>query len=125
MIRRPPRSTLFPYTTLFRSQASSEPALHPVSAVRLSSEAVDELVEAAVWYRARQPGLELEFLTEVERILPLIGNAPGSFPRLLDVPGGLVIRRALFPRFPYAVIFMDLRGRSEFSLLPMRSGGPA
>ena len=81
-----------------------------MSAVRLSSEAVDELVEAAVWYRARQPGLELEFLTEVERILPLIGNAPGSFPRLLDVPGGLVIRRALFPRFPYAVIFMDLRG---------------
>src|SRR2546430_5144654 len=27
MIRRPPRSTLFPYTTLFRSQASSEPRL--------------------------------------------------------------------------------------------------
>src|SRR5437899_5442381 len=25
MIRRPPRSTLFPYTTLFRSQASSRP----------------------------------------------------------------------------------------------------
>src|SRR5438445_9334267 len=24
MIRRPPRSTLFPYTTLFRSQAASE-----------------------------------------------------------------------------------------------------
>src|SRR2546421_4694111 len=26
MIRRPPRSTLFPYTTLFRSQARPEPA---------------------------------------------------------------------------------------------------
>src|SRR5689334_24459049 len=25
MIRRPPRSTLFPYTTLFRSRLSSEP----------------------------------------------------------------------------------------------------
>src|SRR3712207_6892040 len=25
MIRRPPRSTLFPYTTLFRSQGSGEP----------------------------------------------------------------------------------------------------
>src|SRR3712207_7755880 len=25
MIRRPPRSTLFPYTTLFRSQGSAEP----------------------------------------------------------------------------------------------------
>src|SRR5215813_14547298 len=32
MIRRPPRSTLFPYTTLFRSHASShrDPRRHPV-----------------------------------------------------------------------------------------------
>src|SRR3712207_9020573 len=30
MIRRPPRSTLFPYTTLFRSRAASEPALPDV-----------------------------------------------------------------------------------------------
>src|SRR2546427_6872969 len=32
MIRRPPRSTLFPYTTLFRSEAA--PALHRVDRVR-------------------------------------------------------------------------------------------
>src|SRR2546425_4035973 len=29
MIRRPPRSTLFPYTTLFRSQRLSYVAVHP------------------------------------------------------------------------------------------------
>src|SRR2546425_5564222 len=29
MIRRPPRSTLFPYTTLFRSAAARLPALTP------------------------------------------------------------------------------------------------
>src|SRR5258707_6066466 len=29
MIRRPPRSTLFPYTTLFRSSAGQLPAVHP------------------------------------------------------------------------------------------------
>src|SRR5947199_8564627 len=29
MIRRPPRSTLFPYTTLFRSQMSMLPRLKP------------------------------------------------------------------------------------------------
>src|SRR3712207_7747053 len=29
MIRRPPRSTLFPYTTLFRSALAARPALHP------------------------------------------------------------------------------------------------
>src|SRR3712207_7136943 len=30
MIRRPPRSTLFPYTTLFRSQPAVDRQLHPV-----------------------------------------------------------------------------------------------
>src|SRR5207248_7011201 len=29
MIRRPPRSTLFPYTTLFRSKRDVSPGLHP------------------------------------------------------------------------------------------------
>src|SRR3712207_7874418 len=28
MIRRPPRSTLFPYTTLFRSHGRKEPVVH-------------------------------------------------------------------------------------------------
>jgi len=79
-----------------------------VSVVRLSPEAVDELVEMAAWYRGQRPGLELEFLAEVDRVLPLIGGSPASFPRLIDVPEDLMIRRALLPRFPYAVIFMDL-----------------
>ena len=34
--------------------------------------------------------------------------AEAALPRLLDVPEDLVIRRALLPRFPYAVVFMDL-----------------
>jgi plasmid stabilization system protein ParE len=79
-----------------------------VKVVRLSPEAIDEVVEAAAWYRARRPGLESEFLAEVDRVLPLIGDSPAAFPRLLDVPEDLVIRRALLPRFPYALIFMDL-----------------
>ncbi|MGH7332674.1 MAG: type II toxin-antitoxin system RelE/ParE family toxin [Candidatus Rokuibacteriota bacterium] len=80
-----------------------------MSAVRLSREAVAELAEAAQRYVARRPGLEVEFLAEVERILPLIGTSPASFPRLLDLPADLVVRRALLPRFPYAIVFMDLR----------------
>src|SRR2546426_8776121 len=44
MIRRPPRSTLFPYTTLFRSRKLSAPRGHrPRVAGRL--EAILELVE--------------------------------------------------------------------------------
>jgi plasmid stabilization system protein ParE len=79
-----------------------------VSAVRLSSEAVDELADAAAWYGERRPGLEVDFLVEVDRVLALIGTSPASFPHLLDPPTDLVIRRALLPRFPYAVIFIDL-----------------
>src|SRR5256885_5658409 len=37
MIRRPPRSTLFPYTTLFRSCAMSRP---PLSSVALNTERI-------------------------------------------------------------------------------------
>src|SRR6476660_10182337 len=33
MIRRPPRSTLFPYTTLFRSQRGPQPLARPVDEV--------------------------------------------------------------------------------------------
>jgi plasmid stabilization system protein ParE len=78
-----------------------------VIVVRLSPEAIDELADAAGWYRERRPGLELELLAELERVLLLIGNAPARFPRLLDLQSDLVIRRALLPRFPYAVVFME------------------
>jgi plasmid stabilization system protein ParE len=53
-------------------------------------------------------GLEVEFLSEVERLLPLIEASPASFPRLLHLPADLLIRRAFLPRFPYSLIFMDL-----------------
>src|ERR1039458_6198897 len=38
MIRRPPRSTLFPYTTLFRSKTWRSSPARPSSAVRLPQE---------------------------------------------------------------------------------------
>lgn len=79
-----------------------------MSAVRLSAEAIDEVTEAAAWYRTRSPGLENEFLAELERVLSLIESSPASFPRLLDLPADLKIRRALLPRFPYALVFMGL-----------------
>src|SRR2546430_3610063 len=50
MIRRPPRSTLFPYTTLFRSASSAlrgslitcTPELHLASGLEISSERSEE-----------------------------------------------------------------------------------
>src|SRR5260370_26470795 len=52
MIRRPPRSTLFPYTTLFRSPLSSQALLRPALSV-------------VGW--SRRP--------------PLVGLARGPYPR--------------------------------------------
>src|SRR5512145_3291780 len=74
--------------------------------VRLAPEALDELSEAASWYEKRSEGLGAELLDEVEGVLQRIEALPGSFPRLLDVPEDLEIRRALLPRFPYALVFI-------------------
>src|SRR2546430_12400822 len=60
MIRRPPRSTLFPYTTLFRSQAEGEEALRLVGAADRApvalSPGLEERVMAAVRSHAAPPG---------------------------------------------------------------------
>src|SRR3712207_6968784 len=56
MIRRPPRSTLFPYTTLFRSTSGSSPSMawRPSGTLRteaypLSRRASDGLRSRTVW----------------------------------------------------------------------------
>src|SRR3712207_7304255 len=41
MIRRPPRSTLFPYTTLFRSGSEGVPSRHDLPFPRCEAAAVD------------------------------------------------------------------------------------
>src|SRR3989442_8994426 len=51
MIRRPPRSTLFPYTTLFRSLSAM--ALLPVAALaRLILLLLEHERAAAIWYNS-------------------------------------------------------------------------
>src|SRR3712207_8261970 len=45
LIRRPPRSTLFPYTTLFRSVDGNEPAVGPAQELELEQPAPAEVVE--------------------------------------------------------------------------------
>src|SRR2546430_8788619 len=50
MIRRPPRSTLFPYTTLFRSQDRQAPGRHELGPedVRLAEGFEDRASEAVI-----------------------------------------------------------------------------
>src|SRR5438477_1935605 len=63
MIRRPPRSTLFPYTTLFRSWgmvwASTRPARHPLTAAALDTlRVVAAQAAIGVTHTERLAGLE-------------------------------------------------------------------
>src|SRR5438105_12726915 len=44
MIRRPPRSTLFPYTTLFRSLAGGEDLIH-IMAYRIGNDGPGDVVK--------------------------------------------------------------------------------
>src|SRR3989454_7577871 len=69
MIRRPPRSTLFPYTTLFRSairRVPWEPESDLPIAVRDEYGYVVHCVEIAFWCAVHRPSLEeaLVFLAE-------------------------------------------------------------
>src|SRR3712207_8321383 len=60
MIRRPPRSTLFPYTTLFRSHRNVQQPAHlrlvRVAVVRRRQALLEQLVRDAVGLRAEGTG---------------------------------------------------------------------
>src|SRR3712207_9439732 len=49
MIRRPPRSTLFPYTTLFRSSAGARSAVIPARRVILATGALERPMPVRGW----------------------------------------------------------------------------
>lgn len=77
-----------------------------MKSVRLAPEAVAELANAAAWYDGQRAGLGTELLVTVEAMLSSLTERADSFPRLLDVPNDLVLRRALLPRFPYGLVFL-------------------
>src|SRR3989454_1851295 len=84
MIRRPPRSTLFPYTTLFRSQADARPtdALDWAVAAGATDAGLQyTLVNEAVVTAAPAAGLLLGAWT---------GNAESAMRRLVELRVGVL-----------------------------------
>src|SRR2546422_5321021 len=67
MIRRPPRSTLFPYTTLFRSLRTTTPGLAISTAQELLRETLKEGNNAGWWFRDRE-----EHTSELQSRLHLV-----------------------------------------------------
>src|SRR3712207_8236407 len=80
MIRRPPRSTLFPYTTLFRSDPGG-PA------------AYDDEGELGVWHVALERGLLVALDDPVADPLPRV-DAPYAYAVLLDAGDAEVDRKS-------------------------------
>src|SRR3712207_6942596 len=62
MIRRPPRSTLFPYTTLFRSRREEEGAVPPQRPAQRSPVIVQPVRRSSKARRVREPVGRVQFL---------------------------------------------------------------
>src|SRR2546422_8630882 len=76
MIRRPPRSTLFPYTTLFRSEHDRRNAVEAVPIPALRARAVFEIAVVNIFLPVREAFLELlrseEHTSELQSRLHLV-----------------------------------------------------
>src|SRR3712207_9227271 len=90
MIRRPPRSTLFPYTTLFRSQADQLERLASLpDALGLRHPALLEAVGHVVQHaQVREQGVLLEDGVDVTAIR---GHADRGAPADEDLAGGRLL----------------------------------
>ncbi len=71
-----------------------------MNTVTIHSEAEVELLDAVSYYEEKNPGLGIDFITEVENAINYIRNFPKSFPLREDGT-----RRSLIQRFPYIVIY--------------------
>src|SRR2546428_5362115 len=78
MIRPPPRSTLFPYTTLFRSLAHDQPAFHLHRRLRIVC--LFKVIALASLHRSEEHTSELQSRSDlVCRLLLEKKNTPGSY----------------------------------------------
>src|SRR5215216_7197694 len=111
MIRRPPRSTLFPYTTLFRSrrrprlecdQAPRIQQLEPLACAGLGGELPELRLDPIARHRAqvRRAKQLLRVRLQVEFVAG--GVAGGSKPAGGIVDEGAVVQRAQEARFEVA-----------------------
>jgi toxin ParE1/3/4 len=92
---------------------------------RVEAIAQTEFEEAAVWYESQRPGLGLEFIAEIDRVLGRIAHADRfATAPIATMPGGL-IRREFVDRFPYHVIFVETEALRRVIMIRRGSSSPA
>ena len=69
--------------------------------LRVRRKAQRQIRVAALWYEARQPGLGVRFLDEIDRLLDRIAGTPAQFP-LISVD----VRRGFAHTFPFGAYFV-------------------
>ena len=74
--------------------------------IRLTSEAKDDLAQAATWYEDRREGLGLAFLAAVDRAIDSIARWPHTGTPIEDVRADLDARRTGVRRFPYYIAYV-------------------
>lgn len=76
--------------------------------LRVDAAAGDELEAAAAWYEVRRVGLGRDLLASVDATLTQIVESPAAGSRVPGVAKSLGVRRRLVPRFPYAIVYLEL-----------------
>src|ERR1019366_3666907 len=124
MIRRPPRSTLFPYTTLFRSQGLSPKAI--------LARGYALVFDAALQLRSEEHTSELQSLTNLVCRLLLEKNTPRRSPCCLGTPApGISMvppptppRRRRRPRLSFFFFFFNDTAPTEIYTLSLHDALP-
>src|SRR2546422_11755541 len=98
MIRRPPRSTLFPYTTLFRSGTGPNPV-----SVAVGDFNRDGKPDLAVANNGAASGSPYKPLIDAS-VSVLLGNGDGTFQTAVNFDAGLS---------PFSVVLGDFNGDDQ------------
>src|SRR5258706_7375295 len=85
MIRRPPRSTLFPYTTLFRSHGSRQVTTTAVALCRRDRVDADPAVTFRAAVRSEEHTSELQSLTNLVCRLLLEKKKNSAMDKMNDI----------------------------------------
>src|SRR3712207_9042031 len=80
MIRRPPRSTLFPYTTLFRSGPHHNPSCHQPGYCRESRRVEDDLRQVVAKEQVREPHTQGSQRADAEHNADHAPHSPEEVP---------------------------------------------